>query len=155
MLFLPAKGWPLKFDQRPQNQSIQPQQQIKARFWMFCASIVLICNLFWSSEHELYSVEFRACEEYLRMAVLPQVVCFIVVVLFNYSQAQNEFMNLSEFYKKGVTLAEKQVNSHNAVQHHFLFFKSQKQSTIEVSMLFFLFLNVSLQLPVMFYIRSA
>ncbi|KAM9436258.1 uncharacterized protein Hap1MRO34_000754 [Clarias gariepinus] len=65
------------------------------------------------------------------MAVLPQVVCFIVVVLFNYSQAQNEFMNLSEFYKKGVTLAEKQVNSHNAVQHHFLFFKSQKQSTIE------------------------
>lgn len=65
------------------------------------------------------------------MAVLPRVVFFIAVVIFHFSEAQNEFAKLPESYRKGVRLAEKQVNSHNAVQYHFLFFKSLKQSSIE------------------------
>ncbi|KAB5533168.1 hypothetical protein PHYPO_G00128710 [Pangasianodon hypophthalmus] len=65
------------------------------------------------------------------MAVLPRVIFFIAVVLFNFSEAQNEFAKLAESYKKGVRLAETQVNSHNGVQHHFLFFKSLSQSSIE------------------------
>lgn len=60
---------------------------------------------------------------------------FIAVVLFYFSEAQNEFTKLPESYRKGVRLAEKQVNSHNGVQHHFLFFKSLKQSNIKVTIL--------------------
>lgn len=71
------------------------------------------------------------------MAMLPRVVFIVAVVLFYFSEAQNEFTKLPESYRKSVKLAEKQVNSHNGVQHHFLFFKSLKQSTIEVSILFF------------------
>ncbi|KAF7691735.1 hypothetical protein HF521_010702 [Silurus meridionalis] len=65
------------------------------------------------------------------MAVLPRVLFFIAVVILHFSEAQNEFGKLPESYRKGVKLAEEQVNSHNGVQNHFLFFKSLEHSSIE------------------------
>ncbi|TSK98382.1 Histone-lysine N-methyltransferase SETD1A [Bagarius yarrelli] len=65
------------------------------------------------------------------MAVLLHVVFFVAVV-FHVSEAQNDFAKLPESYRKGVKLAELQVNSHNGVQNHFLFFKSLAQSSIEI-----------------------
>lgn len=70
------------------------------------------------------------------MAVFPRVVFFFAVV-FHFSEAQNDFAKLPEAYKKGVTLTETQVNSHNSVQNHFLFFKSLEQSSVEVSILIY------------------
>ncbi|KAI5092144.1 hypothetical protein C0J45_17775, partial [Silurus meridionalis] len=67
----------------------------------------------------------------LKMAVLPRVLFFIAVVILHFSEAQNEFGKLPESYRKGVKLAEEQVNSHNGVQNHFLFFKSLEHSSIE------------------------
>ncbi|KAK2814948.1 hypothetical protein Q7C36_023214 [Tachysurus vachellii] len=64
------------------------------------------------------------------MAVLPYVVVFVAVA-FHFSAAQNDFSKLPESYKKGVILAEAQVNSYTGVQTHFLFFKSLAQSSIE------------------------
>lgn len=84
-------------------------------------------------------MEFRVQQDCLKMAVSPHVVFFIAVVLFHFSEAQNEFTNLPESYRKGVRLAEKQINSHNGVQHHFLFFKSLKQSSIEVSIFYHIY----------------
>lgn len=72
----------------------------------------------------------------MKMAVFQRVVIFIAVVI-HFSESQNDFAKLPESYKKGVRLAEMQVNSHTSVQTHFLFFKSLAKSSIEVSILLY------------------
>lgn len=48
--------------------------------------------------------------------------------------AQAELKKLSDGYKAGAELAMEQVNTHPGVQQHFLFFKSLKQSEVDVSL---------------------
>uniref|UniRef100_A0A3Q3S142 Retinoic acid receptor responder protein 2 n=1 Tax=Mastacembelus armatus TaxID=205130 RepID=A0A3Q3S142_9TELE len=52
------------------------------------------------------------------------------VVLWS-AKAQEPFNALTNNYKKGVELAFEQLNSHAAVQHHFLFLRSLEKSEIE------------------------
>ncbi|NP_001373462.1 uncharacterized protein LOC100536977 precursor [Danio rerio] len=52
-------------------------------------------------------------------------------VLLSSGGAQNSLSKLPDTVKKGVDLALKNVNSHEGVQQHFLFFKSLQQSKIE------------------------
>lgn len=49
------------------------------------------------------------------------------------SEAQKDFRDLPESYRRGAELALQQVNSHKNVQNHFLFFKSLLKSDIDVS----------------------
>lgn len=51
---------------------------------------------------------------------------------FSSSNAQETYNQLPEPYKKGVDLALEKVNSHDGIQHHFLFFRSAMKSDIEV-----------------------
>ncbi|KAF7691736.1 hypothetical protein HF521_010703 [Silurus meridionalis] len=58
----------------------------------------------------------------------------LLIVLFGcvWSAAgQDELMKLSAGYKAGAKLAMEQVNSHEGVQQHFLFFRSIKRSELD------------------------
>ncbi len=53
--------------------------------------------------------------------------------LFSACNAQeNAYNALSEAFKRGVDLAQEKLNSHAGIQHHFLFFRSLRQSDIQV-----------------------
>uniref|UniRef100_A0A8C1YXF4 Retinoic acid receptor responder protein 2 n=1 Tax=Cyprinus carpio TaxID=7962 RepID=A0A8C1YXF4_CYPCA len=47
------------------------------------------------------------------------------------AEAQSSVSKLPDSYKKGVELAEQNVNAHEGVMHHFLLFKTIQQSQIE------------------------
>lgn len=66
---------------------------------------------------------------------------FLVVLLgcLWSTDGRAELKKLADGYRAGVELAVEQVNSHPGVQQHFLFFKSQKQSEVDVSLDFFFF----------------
>lgn len=66
-----------------------------------------------------------------KMAALL-VLLFSVGALFFSSNAQQAYKNLPESYKKGVDLALEKLNSHDGLQHHFLFLRSIIKSDIEV-----------------------
>lgn len=66
------------------------------------------------------------------MAALALLLLSIGALFFP-STAQEAYSTLPEAYKKGVDLALEKVNSHPAVQHHFLFFKSVTKSDIEAA----------------------
>uniref|UniRef100_A0A3Q3IMZ6 Uncharacterized protein n=1 Tax=Monopterus albus TaxID=43700 RepID=A0A3Q3IMZ6_MONAL len=69
------------------------------------------------------------------MAALALLLLSIGALFFP-STAQEAYSTLPEAYKKGVDLALEKVNSHPAVQHHFLFFKSVTKSDIEFGFIF-------------------
>lgn len=65
------------------------------------------------------------------------MVTLFLVVLFGgvwSAGGQENLKKLSNGYKAGVELAVEQVNTHPGVQQHFLFFKSLKQSEVDVSL---------------------
>lgn len=81
----------------------------------------------------------RSCSDWLKMSLLPLALLLVAGVLSS-AEAQSSFSKLPDSYKKGVELAEQNLNAHEGVQHHFLFFKTIQQSQIEVNLsLCFLF----------------
>lgn len=50
------------------------------------------------------------------------------------AQAQDQYDQLPDNYKKGVDLAFEQLNAHAVVQHHFRFLRSLEKSDIEVNL---------------------
>ncbi len=73
-----------------------------------------------------------SCSDWLKMPLLPLVLLLAAGVLSS-AEAQSPFSKLPDSYKKGVELAEININAHKGVQHHILFFKTIQQSQIEVS----------------------
>ncbi|XP_076869616.1 uncharacterized protein LOC143519751 [Brachyhypopomus gauderio] len=65
------------------------------------------------------------------MAVWLYIVGSLAAVFLRTSEGLNDFEKLSDSYRKGVELAVQQINTHEGVQQHFLFFKSLKQSCFE------------------------
>ncbi|XP_056594029.1 uncharacterized protein zgc:195173 [Triplophysa dalaica] len=54
-----------------------------------------------------------------------------VWVLLGSCDAQDDFSKLPEDYKRGVELAVQQINSHEGIKSHFIFFKSLSKSDID------------------------
>ncbi|XP_010883813.1 uncharacterized protein LOC105019373 [Esox lucius] len=65
------------------------------------------------------------------MAALLLLFLVSVGVMLSSTEAQKAYNKLPENYRKGVDLALQQLNSHSAVQQHFLFFESIQKSDIE------------------------
>ncbi|KAM6977626.1 uncharacterized protein FYW47_002401 [Aplochiton taeniatus] len=51
--------------------------------------------------------------------------------ILDYAEAQEAYNRLPDYFKKGVDLALQQINSHEGVHHHFLYFKRIFQSDID------------------------
>lgn len=66
------------------------------------------------------------------MRLLPFALLLAAVVFLTSAEAQSSFSKLPDTYKKGVELAVQNVNAHEGVQQHFLFFKTIEKSQIEV-----------------------
>lgn len=58
------------------------------------------------------------------------------------AEAQGAYNQLPDDYKKGVDLVLRQLQSHAAVQHHFLFFRSLEKADIEVNLCVYLWVSV-------------
>lgn len=69
------------------------------------------------------------------MALLLLVVLLTAGVSLNDAQ-EDSFRKLPEIYKKGVELALHQINEHDGIQNHFLFFKTIHQAEIKVTVFF-------------------
>ncbi|KAK9953094.1 hypothetical protein ABG768_017117 [Culter alburnus] len=63
------------------------------------------------------------------MALLLLVVLLTAGVSLN--DAEDSFRKLPDIYKKGVELALHQINEHDDIQNHFLFFKAIHQAEIK------------------------
>uniref|UniRef100_A0A671P873 Retinoic acid receptor responder protein 2 n=1 Tax=Sinocyclocheilus anshuiensis TaxID=1608454 RepID=A0A671P873_9TELE len=72
-----------------------------------------------------------SCSDWLKMPLLPLALLLAAGVSLSSAEAQSSFSKLPDSVKKGVELAEQNVNAHEGVQHHFLFFKTIQQSQIE------------------------
>lgn len=68
------------------------------------------------------------------MALLLLVVLLTAGVSLN--DAEDSFRKLPDIYKKGVELALHQINEHDDIQNHFLFFKAIHQAEIKVTVFF-------------------
>ncbi|XP_076868406.1 uncharacterized protein LOC143519157 [Brachyhypopomus gauderio] len=56
---------------------------------------------------------------------------FFAGALLSFTEGQNDFKLLPDFYKRGVELGLQQINSSPNVQQHFLFFKSLSKSDMD------------------------
>jgi len=74
----------------------------------------------------------RCCSDWSKMPLPPFALLFLAGVFLTSAEAQSSFSKLTDSYKKGVELALQNVNAHEGVQQHFLFFKSIQKSQIEV-----------------------
>ncbi|XP_048030471.1 uncharacterized protein si:ch1073-406l10.2 [Megalobrama amblycephala] len=73
----------------------------------------------------------RSCSDWLKMRLLPFALLLAAGVFLTSAEAQSSFSKLPDTYKKGVELAVQNVNAHEGVQQHFLFFKTIDKSQIE------------------------
>ncbi|RXN24692.1 hypothetical protein ROHU_022104 [Labeo rohita] len=73
----------------------------------------------------------RSCSAWLKMPQLPFALLLAAGVLLSSAKAQSAFSKLPDAYKKGVELAEQNVNAAAGVQHYFLFFKTIQKSQID------------------------
>uniref|UniRef100_A0A673GSU1 Retinoic acid receptor responder protein 2 n=1 Tax=Sinocyclocheilus rhinocerous TaxID=307959 RepID=A0A673GSU1_9TELE len=71
------------------------------------------------------------CSDRLKMPLLLFALLLAAGVLLSSAEAQSSFSKLPDSYKHGVELAETNVNAHEGVQHHFLFFKTIQKSQID------------------------
>uniref|UniRef100_A0A672RMU7 Retinoic acid receptor responder protein 2 n=1 Tax=Sinocyclocheilus grahami TaxID=75366 RepID=A0A672RMU7_SINGR len=83
------------------------------------------------NEAVLSACSWSSCSDWLKMPLLPLALLLAAGVLLSSAEAQSSFSKLPDSYKHGVELAEKNVNAHEGVQHHFLFFRTVQKSQID------------------------
>ena len=72
-------------------------------------------------------------------ASLVQLLLLVTAgVLLSFTEAQEAYNRLPDGYRRGVDLALQQLNSHRAVQHHFLYFKTIYKSEYEVKKMLYI-----------------
>lgn len=105
----------------PSQERMLPVFSLVKEGWIFCPG-----------EKHSGRVCHTVTDTGVKMADLMLLLLLSVGVFFSSSNAQETYNLLSESDKKGVDLALEKVNSHDGIQHHFLFLRSAGKSDIAV-----------------------